>query len=166
MASLKRRWSASTSNINMQVLHRYLASLLASYPQASHPELGKDRDTIKIRIESALLSDGQLGVFVDYPWNDGSAKFSGTSNAPAKHTTLISTSVGDHNAEITHTLNEASFIASFDADAFAISRDSPDAQCYTILSRNYASTFQMAVTYGIVSPGEKTSDKATDTSSR
>ncbi|KAK0488057.1 Six-hairpin glycosidase-like protein [Armillaria luteobubalina] len=130
----------------------------------------QDRDTVGISIESALLSDGQLGVFVDYPWNDGSAKFSapfvGNWNIPANHTTSISTGIDDHNAEITHTLNEASFITSFDGDAFAISRDSPDAHRYTILPRNSVSTFQMAVTYGIVSPGEKTSYRVTDTSSR
>ncbi|SJL09046.1 uncharacterized protein ARMOST_12422 [Armillaria ostoyae] len=129
----------------------------------------QERDTIGISIESALLSDGQLGVFVDYPWNDGSAMFSGPFvgnwNAPANHTTSISTDVDDHNAEITHTLDEASFVTSFDSDAFTISRDSPDAHRYTILPRDSTSTFRMAVTYGIASP-VRTSYEATDVSSR
>ncbi|KAK0234943.1 Six-hairpin glycosidase-like protein [Armillaria nabsnona] len=130
----------------------------------------QDRDTIGISIESALLSDGQLGVFVDYPWNDGSAMFSGPFvgnwNAPANHTTSISTDVDDHNTEITHTLDEASFITSFDGDTFTISRDSPDAHRYTILPRDSTSIFQMAATYGIASPVDGTSYEATDISSR
>ncbi|KAK0451403.1 Six-hairpin glycosidase-like protein [Desarmillaria tabescens] len=122
----------------------------------------QDRDTIGISIESVLLSDGQLGVFVDYPWNDGSAEFSapfvGNWNVPANHTTSISTDVDDHNAEITHTLNEASFVTSFDGDAFTISRDSPDAHRYTILPKDSTSTFQMAVSYGVASPDETSYD--------
>ncbi|PBK66054.1 hypothetical protein ARMSODRAFT_977740 [Armillaria solidipes] len=129
----------------------------------------QDRDTIGISIESALLSDGQLGVFVDYPWNDGSSSFSapfvGNWNAPANHTTSISTDDDGHRAEITHTLDEASFITSFDGDAFTISRDSPDAHRYTILPRDSTSTFRMAATYGIASP-DRTNYEATNISSR
>ncbi|KAK0199765.1 Six-hairpin glycosidase-like protein [Desarmillaria ectypa] len=130
----------------------------------------QDRDTIGVSIESALLSDGQLGVFVDYPWNDGSlwfsAPFVGNWNAPANHTTSIGADVNDHHADITHTLAEASFTTSFDGDAFTISRDSPDAHRYTILPRDSTSTFRMAFTYGIASPSERTCYEATDISSR
>ncbi|KAK0186407.1 Six-hairpin glycosidase-like protein [Armillaria mellea] len=130
----------------------------------------QDRDTVGISVESALLTDGQLGVFVDYPWNDGSSSFSapfvGNWDVPANHTTSLSTDVNGHNAEITHTLDEASFITSFDGDAFTISRDSPDAHRYTILPRDSTSTFQMAATYGIASSVDTTSYEATDASSR
>ncbi|KAK0451429.1 Six-hairpin glycosidase-like protein [Desarmillaria tabescens] len=130
----------------------------------------QDRDTVGISIESALLSDGQLGVFVDYPWNDGLAMFSGPFvgnwDAPANHTTSIGIDVDDHNAEITHTLDEASFITSFDSDTFTISRDSPDAHRYTILPGDSTATFRLAISYGITSPGGRTSYEATDVSSR
>ncbi|KAK0216801.1 Six-hairpin glycosidase-like protein [Armillaria fumosa] len=130
----------------------------------------QDRDTVGISIESTLLSGGQLGVFVDYPWNDGLAMFSGPFvgnwDAPANHTTSISTDVDGHSAEITHTLDEASFITSFDSDAFTISRDSPDAHRYTILPRDSTSTFRIAATYGIAGPIDRTSYEATDASSR
>ncbi|KAK0487988.1 Six-hairpin glycosidase-like protein [Armillaria luteobubalina] len=130
----------------------------------------QDRDTIGVSIESTLLSNGQLGMFVDYPWNDGSASFSapfvGNWDAPANHTTSISTDENGHSAEITHTLDEASFTTSFDSDAFTISRDSPDAHRYTILPRDSMATFRTAATYGIASPADRTSYEATDASSR
>ncbi|KAG7439043.1 uncharacterized protein BT62DRAFT_998441, partial [Guyanagaster necrorhizus] len=132
----------------------------------------QDRDTVGISIESALLSDGQLGVFVDYPWNDGSAYFSapfvGNWDLPANHTTSLSTNVNRHIAEINHTLVAASFITYFDGDAFTISRDSPDAHRYTILPSDSSSTFRMAITYGpgIATPTDKTSYEATVTSSQ
>ncbi|KAK0488018.1 hypothetical protein EDD18DRAFT_1110635 [Armillaria luteobubalina] len=106
----------------------------------------------------------------DYLWNDGSAMFSGPFignwDAPANHTTSISTDVDGHSAEITHILDEASFTTSFDSDAFTISRDSPDAHRYTILPRDSTATFRIAATYGIASPDGRTSYEAMDVSSR
>ncbi|KAK0475773.1 Six-hairpin glycosidase-like protein [Armillaria novae-zelandiae] len=170
--------SVTESNLTdiHQELNLWIGTITSGFSFGGEPIIvtttcAQDRDTIGISIESTLLSDGQLGVFVDYPWNDGSAMFSGAFvgnwSAPANHTTSISTGVEGHKAEIVHTLDEASFITSFDGDTFTISRDSPDAHRYTILPRDSTTgTFRIAATYGIASPINRTSYEATDASSR
>ncbi len=88
-------------NEKLEGLTRLPQSMNDSEPITVTMTCTQERDTTGIRIESALLSDSQLGVFADYPWSDGSAMFSapfvGNWNAPANHTTSISTDVDDHN---------------------------------------------------------------------
>lgn len=35
-----------------------------------------DIDTIAVTLESELVRQGRLGLFVDFPWNEGKEKFS------------------------------------------------------------------------------------------
>lgn len=53
----------------------------------------QDSDTIGVKVESKLVSEGRLGLFLDFPWNDGSQKFSapfvGLFNMTSNHTTQL-----------------------------------------------------------------------------
>ncbi|KAJ7791707.1 Six-hairpin glycosidase-like protein [Mycena olivaceomarginata] len=93
-------------------------------------------DSIGVTVSSALLNSGRLGVFVDFPWNDGLLKFSDPfvgswNNASIHTTTLDATPRGTIGAEIAHTLVNSTFITSIGGDPFTIARDSPAAHRYT-----------------------------------
>ncbi|KAJ7594994.1 Six-hairpin glycosidase-like protein [Mycena floridula] len=118
---------------------------------------GQSVDTVGVTVKSDLLRQGRLGVFFDFPWNDGNAKFSapfvGNWNAAANHSTsLVTHSSGSIQAEITHTLSTATFITSIGGDEFLISQDSALEHRYTIDPSGTSSTFSFAATYGLGSP--------------
>ncbi|KAI0075593.1 hypothetical protein K474DRAFT_1646312 [Panus rudis PR-1116 ss-1] len=116
--------------------------------------------TVGIQITSTLLETGRLGVFLDFPWNDGSAKFSapfvGLFNATSNHTTSMS--VGNNlgggvQAEVSHKMNDAVFLTSVGGDKFTISSDSPSEHRYTILpARPRPSSLELSIGYSIERP--------------
>ncbi|KAF9019784.1 hypothetical protein BDZ89DRAFT_958878 [Hymenopellis radicata] len=113
----------------------------------------QERDVIGISIESDLLAAQQLGLFIDFPWNDGSSKFSaptvGKWNMTANHTTTLQTTGGQ--AEITHVLDNATFYFSLDGSSFTIDRDSPDAHRYTVWPNSTDTTFSLSTAFGLTS---------------
>ncbi|KII85499.1 hypothetical protein PLICRDRAFT_115850 [Plicaturopsis crispa FD-325 SS-3] len=96
-------------------------------------------------------SNATVGVFLDFPWCDGSAKFSapfvGVWNATANHTTQLTAGRGNDTAQITHELVGASFLASVRGDAFTATRDDPSAHRYTFKPAANGSAFSLAVMY-------------------
>ncbi|KAG6856151.1 hypothetical protein H0H87_007056 [Tephrocybe sp. NHM501043] len=108
--------------------------------------------SVGITIQSPLLQSGQLGVFLDFPWNDGTAKFSapfvGNWNATTNHSTVLSTS-RDGSASILHTLVRSAFKTTVMGSKFSISRDTPDAHRYTVRPPKKASAFSLTVNYGL-----------------
>ncbi|KAJ6482491.1 Six-hairpin glycosidase-like protein [Mycena sanguinolenta] len=114
-------------------------------------------DSIGVAVSSPLLETGRLGVFVDFPWNDGSLKFSDPfvgfwDNASLHTTTLDATPRGAIGAEIAHTLVNSTFITSIGGDAFTITRDSPAAHRYSIRPSAKSGTFSFSTTWGLTSP--------------
>lgn len=96
-----------------------------------------DTDTIGIEIVSPLIAQGRLGLSLDFPWNDGSAKFRapfvGNWTATELHSTDLRMSpTGDGSsvrpgvvrAEVAHRLGEATFYTSLSGDPFNIKRNS------------------------------------------
>jgi hypothetical protein len=105
-------------------------------------------------IHSSLLRSGRLGVFLDFPWNDGKNKFSapfvGLFNATSNHSTTLTTGSGlGHGiqAEVAHTLDASTFITSIGGDDFVVSRDSPSAHRYSIKPKSNSSSFTLSVSY-------------------
>ena len=111
-------------------------------------------DTVGVTITSPLLRRGRLGVFLDFPWNDGSSKFEapfvGVWNATGNHTTeLVTDGRRGQNvvATIAHTLGTTTFFTAAGGDDFAIKRVSPDEHRYTIVPRERRGTFSVAIAY-------------------
>ncbi|KAI0087179.1 Six-hairpin glycosidase-like protein [Irpex rosettiformis] len=108
---------------------------------------------VGIAVHSSLLLSGRLGLFLDFPWNDGkyfSAPFVGSFDAPANHTTNLTTGQQlGHNiqAEVSHTLDSSTFITSVGGDKFSITRDSPDAHRYSVKPQAHFSSFSLSVSY-------------------
>ncbi|THH17924.1 hypothetical protein EW146_g2969 [Bondarzewia mesenterica] len=99
----------------------------------------QEDDMIGITISSPLLEQGRLGIFLDFPWNDGSKKFSapfvGVFNSTNNHTTSLETGKGlrlGARAQITHSMDTETFLTTVGGDAFTIRRDSPRTHRYTI----------------------------------
>ncbi len=110
--------------------------------------------TVGVDVQSSLLQEHRLGIFLDFPWNDGSAKFSapfvGTWNATSNYTTALQLGSGGGGiqAEITHTLDSAMFITSIGGDKFSISRDSPQTHRYSVLPSDARSvSFSFSIAY-------------------
>ncbi|KAJ7312866.1 Six-hairpin glycosidase-like protein [Mycena albidolilacea] len=127
-------------------------------------------DSIGVTVSSALLNSGRLGVFVDFPWNDGLLKFSDPfvgswNNASIHTTTLDATPRGTIGAEIAHTLVNSTFITSIGGDLFTIARDSPAAHRYTIRPSANSSTFSFSTTWGLTPPASVLSPSAISLSS-
>jgi len=84
-----------------------------------------ETNTVGITVRSSLIQRGRLGLFLDFPWNDGKAKFSapfvGNWNATANHTTVLEVASAG-NASIVHTLDSASFDTTMMGNRFNISR--------------------------------------------
>jgi len=107
-----------------------------------------------------LLQFGRLGVYLDFPWNDGSQKFSapfvGIFNMTSNHTTSLKTGKRlnpNVQAEITHVLNANTFVTSIGGDDFHITRDSPSAHQYTLVPATHSSSsFSLSATFGLSSP--------------
>ena len=114
--------------------------------------------TVGIQVDSVLVRDGRLGIFLDFPWNQGlyfQAPFVGIWNATDNHTTSLKTGRGlgaNIQAEITHTLVNTTFLTSIGGDTFSISRDSPSAHRYSILPNKKSNTFSFSVGFSLDSP--------------
>ncbi|KAK7691015.1 hypothetical protein QCA50_006118 [Cerrena zonata] len=115
--------------------------------------------TVGVQITSSLIESGHLGVFLDFPWIDGTASFSapyvGIWNATNSHTTSLKAGRGlggNVQAEITHTLVNNTFTTSVGGDLFKISRDSLSAHRYSLLPSKKSETFSLAIDYSPDSP--------------
>ncbi|KAI0749345.1 Six-hairpin glycosidase-like protein [Daedaleopsis nitida] len=112
-------------------------------------------DTIAVTITSSLLQQGRLGVFLDFPWHDGSAGFEapfvGLWNTTSEHTTALATGRGlgqNVEARIAHTMVNSTFFSFVGGgDQFSISRVSPDAHRYTIIPTHPRASFSIAIAY-------------------
>ena len=114
---------------------------------------------VGIGLQSPLLHTGRLGVYLDFPWNDGSQKFSapfvGTFNNTGNHTTSLrmgGSLTGNVQAQIKHTLVAATFLTTVGGDPFTISRDSPTTHRYSIHPASSSQTFSLSLAYSL--PGE------------
>lgn len=133
----------------------------------------QDSDTIGVEITSPLLQQGRLGVFLDFPWNDGSSKFSapfvGRFNMTANHSTTLhqgSPLPKGAQATITHNLVNNSFITTAGGSKFTIRRDSASAHRYTIVpASRSSSTFSLSIHYSLKTPESLPSFSAVHTSS-
>ncbi|KAH8110174.1 Six-hairpin glycosidase-like protein [Phellopilus nigrolimitatus] len=119
----------------------------------------QDSDTVGIKIDSELVSQGRLGLFLDFPWNDGSAKFSapfvGLFNMTSNHTTNLiqnSSIANGARAEIIHTLVNNSFVTSIGGSPFNISRDSPNEHRYSVLPSSKSTNLSITVSFALQSP--------------
>lgn len=115
--------------------------------------------TVGVQITSSLIESGHLGVFLDFPWIDGTASFSapyvGIWNATNSHTTSLKAGRGlgsNVQAEIDHTLVNNTFTTSVGGDFFKISRDSLSAHRYSLLPSKKSETFSLAIDYSPDSP--------------
>ncbi|KIJ37742.1 hypothetical protein M422DRAFT_177614, partial [Sphaerobolus stellatus SS14] len=117
-------------------------------------------DTVSVQIQSDLIRDGRLAVFLDFPWNDGSMKFEdpfvGSFNASLAnlHTTTI-TKQSRSAAEVAHTLGASTFFTSLAWEGTAsFTRDSPLLHRYTLKpssGKQSTNTLTFTVTYGLES---------------
>lgn len=114
----------------------------------------QDVDVVGVSVESSLIAQRRLGVFLDFPWNDGSNKFSapfvGFFNETDKHSTVLeNNNLGEGvRARVAHTMVNSTFFTSVGGDAFTISRDTPSVHRYTLLpSRPETSQFSFTLGY-------------------
>ena len=119
----------------------------------------QDSDTIGIEIYSPLVSQNGLGLFLDFPWADGSSKFSapfvGVFNMTSNHTTsLLHGSSLSHDAQamINHTMVNNSFLTTIGGSEFDISRDSPTSHRYSIHPKVNQSYFAVSVSFSLSPP--------------
>ncbi|KAJ3542647.1 hypothetical protein NMY22_g3430 [Coprinellus aureogranulatus] len=93
-----------------------------------------ETDTIAIELESNLVRDGRLGLFVDFPWNEGKEKFSapfvGLWDVPEKHSTNLTRN--SSAAQIVHQMESNIFYTDIRGDNFAIVRQSHEKHIYDI----------------------------------
>ncbi|KAH9950701.1 Six-hairpin glycosidase-like protein [Amylocystis lapponica] len=112
---------------------------------------------VAIELESQLLLTGRLGLFLDFPWNDGSAKFQapfvGFWNDTGSHTTSLQSEYGlggNVLARISHSSVATTYFASVGGgDSFAVLRDSPAAHRYSVLPDRPSAQFSVAVGYSL-----------------
>jgi len=118
----------------------------------------EETSSVGITINSSLLCIGRLGIFLDFPWNDGRTKFSapfvGNWNATANHTTALGTT-RPGSASIVHTLDSAVFDTSVVGDKFTISRDVPIAHRYSVKPLKKAPSFSITVDYSLHGRGKE-----------
>ncbi|KIK51629.1 hypothetical protein GYMLUDRAFT_392404 [Collybiopsis luxurians FD-317 M1] len=122
----------------------------------------QDTSAISITIDSPLLdpdthgASTRLGIFLDFPWADGSQKFSApfvgnysTALFPNHTTTLLESSgTNGIQAQISHQMVDAIFYTSLGSDTrINITRDSPIAHRYTILPSTKTGTLSLVVSY-------------------
>ncbi|KAI4518732.1 hypothetical protein K525DRAFT_242015 [Schizophyllum commune Loenen D] len=108
-------------------------------------------DAVVVTLSSALLAAGRLGVFFDFPWSDGSSKFSapfvGVYNATDKHTTTLRT-IDNRKSDITHKLGSSTFVTSIEAkETVTLTRDSPDAHRYTLVPEDESEDLSLVVSF-------------------
>jgi hypothetical protein len=110
-------------------------------------------DTVAIQLESSLLTNRQLGVFLDFPWCDGTAKFTapfvGSYDFPANHSTILQTLSPLRNI-IHHTLDSATFVMTLNGDAHDIQRNTPVNHTYIVIPQVKQSQqdWSLTVTFG------------------
>ncbi|KAH9925760.1 Six-hairpin glycosidase-like protein [Fomitopsis serialis] len=115
---------------------------------------------VGIAVYSDLLAEGRLGLFLDFPWNDGSQKFQapfvGYWNETASHTTTLYTGSGlgtNVQAEVNHTEVAATVFTSIGGgSAFSMSRDSLFAHRYSVVPSSSSSLFSVVVSYSLLPP--------------
>lgn len=114
--------------------------------------MAQDADVLAVSLSSELLGTGRLGLFVDFPWCDGSSKFNapfvGVYNATSNHTTTLDTSQEDTTA-VRHTMVNNTLLTTFGGDASNISRDDPATHRYTILPSSNSSKFSISVGFSL-----------------
>lgn len=116
--------------------------------------MAQNADVLSVVVESDLLSTGRLGLFVDFPWCDGSNKFNapfvGVFNATDKHTTTLDVT-GEDSATVQHTMVNNTFITTLGGAVFSISRDDPTAHRYTILpASSSSSSFAISISFSLL----------------
>jgi hypothetical protein len=144
-----------------QELDLWTGTLASHFTYGGHPiivQVNAHQDTgaVSIEVSSPLLQSRQLGVFLDFPWNDGSSKFSapfvGSFNATENHTTTLTVGrdLGTNvAAQIAHTFANNTFITSLGGDGLSVARDSPTAHRYTIKSTDDSMNLSLALHYSI-----------------
>ncbi|KAF5370972.1 hypothetical protein D9757_009890 [Collybiopsis confluens] len=141
----------------------------------------QDTSAISITIASPLLdsttrnpSSTRLGVFLDFPWADGSQKFRDPfvgSLSPAlfaNHTTTLLNKSGDGEiqAQISHQMVDAIFYTSVGSDTqIHVTRDSPVAHRYTLLPSSSTNTLSLVVSFNTTEQGSILSSSAVAQSS-
>ncbi|KIJ62306.1 hypothetical protein HYDPIDRAFT_176621 [Hydnomerulius pinastri MD-312] len=109
--------------------------------------------TVGVSIQSPLLQSGELAIFLDFPWNDGSSKFEapfvGWYNMSSNHTTALSTQnlAPGILAEIAHTMVNNTIFTSVGGDPFEITRNAATSHRYSIFPTANISTFSLSVSY-------------------
>lgn len=113
-------------------------------------------DAVGVSIASPLLQRGRLGVFLDFPWNDGSAGFEapfvGLCNATSKHTTNLTTmgELGENiHASISHTMVNSTFFTLVGGDNFTVLRVSPWEHRYAIVPSDLRDSFSLSIAYAL-----------------
>ncbi|MFI1328962.1 hypothetical protein ACH4U7_02260 [Streptomyces sp. NPDC020845] len=85
---------------------------LEGSPVTVRTSCGPDLDAVAVRIDSPLVADGRLAVFIDFPYANGAEKFSapfvGVWDRPDAHTTRLRTR-GPRHADITHELDDTRY---------------------------------------------------------
>lgn len=114
----------------------------------------QESNTTGVTITSPLLQRGRLGVFLDFPWNDGVQKFEtpffGEWNTTSNHTTALRTGGGLGRiiqAQIAHTMDATTFFTSVGGGAFSAKRVSPNAHRYEIVPHRSQQMFSIAISY-------------------
>ncbi|KAI0826963.1 Six-hairpin glycosidase-like protein [Trametes gibbosa] len=142
-----------------QVLDLWTGTMTSSFQWEGEEVLvqtvaAQESSTIAVKITSSLLRYGRLGVFLDFPWNDGSEKFEapfvGVWNATKSHTTSLRTGSGlGHGvtAEIVHTMVTNTFFTSIGGDEFTINRVSPETHLYHILPSQAQQVLSVSISY-------------------
>lgn len=126
-----------------------------------------DSDTIGVKIESSLLSNGSIGVFFDFPLptrNKFDAPFVGVFNATANHTTAMT--AGQRNASIRHDMDDTTYFASIAWNEEAsISGPVNDTHRYLLTPNGESDTLEFSVTYSPVPASDVPSVSDIQTSS-
>ena len=110
-------------------------------------------DAIAIHLDSKLVNEGRLGIFLDFPWCDGTAKFSapfvGRYDIPSNHTTTLKTSTS--KAIVEHQLDAANFVTTITGNSFSIKRVDPIAHRYltTPYSKTRNREFSLTISFGL-----------------
>lgn len=121
-----------------------------------------ETDAIALEIQSELVRDGRLGLFVDFPWCEGKEKFSapfvGLWHVPEKHTTNIT--LTSSSARIAHRMEDSLFYTDISGDKFSVVRHSLTNHLYDIRpleGGRRPPTFSLSVSFssGSSAPGSK-----------
>lgn len=107
-------------------------------------------DTVAIQVESQLVSNGKLGIFIDYPYPDVNkfdAPFVGILNASASlHTTQLHQS--QQNAQITHQIDNTVYVTSIQWEgAASISGPQNSTHRYSLQPKHGSSNLEFTVNF-------------------